>query len=49
MRNTLRKGCHIMRGRGGVSGAAHGRTGSLGFLSGQEELHDGQARDSRIL
>lgn len=43
------KGCHIVRGWRGVSGTAHGRTGTLGLLDRQEELHDGQAGDSRIL
>lgn len=32
----LCEGCDIMRGRRGVSGAAHGRAGSLGILRGQE-------------
>lgn len=43
------KGCHTVRSWRGVSGATHGRTGTLGLLDRQEELHDRQTGDSRIL
>jgi len=43
------EGRYLVRIGRSVSRAAHGRAGSMGLLDRQEELHDGQARDPRVL